>query len=663
MGKKITIAIALIMIAGSLLLIQDGSEGTILRMRTDLSRVDASFWGEDASDRSGNSVAGAGDVNGDGYDDILIGAYNDEDGGSFSGQTYLILGKGSGWVMDKDLSEASASFWGEDANDQSGCCVAGAGDVNGDGYDDILIGAYGDDDGGSDAGQTYLIFGKASGWAMDTDLSLSSASFRGEDADDESGSSVAGAGDVNGDGFDDILIGAKGDEDGGGTNVGQTYLILGKASGWSMDTDLSGSSASFWGEDSGDYSAYSVSGAGDVNGDGYDDILIGAEGDDDMGTEAGQTYLILGKASGWAMDTDLSASSASFRGESSFDFAGCSVDGAGDVNGDGYDDILIGAVQNDEGGSWAGQTYLVLGKASGWAMDTFLSGAAASFIGEDSNDQSGYSVAGAGDVDQDGYDDFLIGGYGDEDGGSMAGQTYVILGHATGWTKDTYLSSASGSFIGEDPDDFSGFRVAGAGDVNGDGYDDIFIGAPYDDDGGSTAGQTYLVLSGVDPPGPRNLRYSLSSSVTRVTLNWDAPNSWAEPLEAYRVYRSANGMDYQYLGFTSTSTRTYADSSVTIGLTYHYMVVADYDEGWENSGKAYLSVVCDRDTDDDGIGNLADIDDDGDGYPDHSDGFPLDKTEWLDSDRRFRRCRTVEPVERCEARSRQDEFGPPRYKG
>jgi len=564
MGSKLTTAIILMFVTGPLLLISGGSEGTELRMRTDLGRSDASFWGEDSSDHSGYSVAGAGDVNGDGYDDILIGAQYDDDGGTDAGQTYLILGKASGWAMDTDLSTASASFWGEDTGDRSGISVAGAGDVNGDGYDDFLIGASFDDDGGTNAGQTYLILGKATGWAMDTDLSTASASFWGEDIADVSGISVAGAGDVNGDGYDDILIGAYGDDD-GGTDAGQTYLIRGKASGWAMDTDLSTAFASFWGENSNDNSGTCVAGAGDVNGDGFDDILIGVSGNDDNGPQAGQTYLILGSTIGWAVDTDLSTVSASFWGEDAGGLSGRSAAGAGDVNGDGYDDIVIGACYNHLGGSNAGLTYLVIGKASGWAMDTSL-------------------------------------------------------------------STASASFTGEDQSDYSGYSVAGVGDVNGDGYDDILIGADGSDDGGTDAGQTYLVLSGVDPPGPRNLRYALSSATTRVTLNWDAPNSWAEPLYAYRIYRSTNGMDYQYLGFTPSSTRTYADNTVSIGVTYHYMVVADYDEGWENSGKAYLSLVCDRDMDSDGIGNLADIDDDGDGYPDHSDAFPLDNTEWMDSD-------------------------------
>jgi len=493
MRKKIAFAMFIIMIM-SIITIPDYSEALNYTMDSDLSNADASFWGEDAGDESGRSVASAGDVNGDGYDDILIGARNDDDGGGFAGQTYLILGKGSGWSMDTDLSNADASFWGEDAGDYSGFSVSGVGDVNGDGYDDILIGAYGDDDGGSAAGQTYLILGKASGWSMDTDLSNADASFWGENANDISGFSVAGAGDVNGDGYDDILIGAY-QNDEGGSAAGQTYLILGKPSGWTMDTDLSNADASFWGENISVFSGYSVAGTGDVNGDGYDDILIGAWEDDEGGHWAGQTYLILGKATGWAMDTNLSYADASFWGEDADDRSGWSVAGAGNVNGDGYDDILSGAYLNDESGPGTGQTYLIFGNASGWAMDTNLSNADASFWGEDIGDASGISVAGAGDINGDGYDDILIGAHGDDDGGSAAGQTYLILGKASGWTMDTDLSNADVSFWGEDAFDYSGFSVARTGDVNGDGYDDILIGAYQDEDGGgNNAGQSYLLF-------------------------------------------------------------------------------------------------------------------------------------------------------------------------
>jgi hypothetical protein len=484
-------------------------------MDTDLLHSTASFIGEDAVDAAGFSVASAGDVNGDGYDDILIGARYNDDGGSDAGQTYLVLGKASGWSMDIDLSNADASFLGENRNDYSGYSVAGAGDVNGDGYDDILIGAPYNDEGGSDSGQTYLILGKESGWSMDTNLSVADASFYGEKPYDESGYSVASTGDVNYDGFDDLLIGAPKWGRTVHQDSGQTYLILGKASGWSLDTNLSTADASFMGGTGIHLSGCSVAGAGDVDGDGFDDILVGAFSGSSGGlVSAGATCLILGKASGWSMDAHLSDSNASFTGEASLDESGYSVAGVGDVNGDGFDDILIGARYNDDGGTDAGQTYLIYGKSSGWSMDTNLSTADASFLGENPNDNAGISVAGAGDVNDDGYNDMLIGAHHDDSGGSDAGQTYLILGRRTGWSMDTDLSSVDTSFIGEEIGDEAGYSVAGAGDINGDGYDDLLIGAPRSNDGGSDSGQTYVVFFDDGAPPTIVVDWTLKEATT-----------------------------------------------------------------------------------------------------------------------------------------------------
>jgi hypothetical protein len=484
---------------------------------TNLSTADASFWSETGDYASGYSLSSAGDVNGDGFDDLLIGSPRNGDGGSDAGQTYLILGKASGWKMDENLSSADASFWGEDLGDQSGYSVASAGDVNGDGYDDILIGAPENDDGGDGAGQTYLILGKTGGWTMDTDLSAANASFWGENALDHSGTSIATAGDVNGDGYDDLLIGAPENREGGSfspsDSAGQTYLILGKSSGWSMDTSLADSDASFWGEGLEDSSGHSVSTAGDVNGDGYDDLLIGAHGSHEDGI-GGQTYLILGKPDGWAMDTSLSNADASFLGENGADRAGWSVSSAGDLNGDGLDDLLIGSPFNGDGGSFAGQTYLFLGKAAGWAMDTSLSTADASFWGEDSNDYSGYSVSSIGDINGDGYADLLIGSpYAGSNGSVWNGQAHLMMGKESGWEMDTHLSTANFLFWGEVSGAYLGWAVSTAGDVNGDGYDDLLIeGSIGYVSGFGTAypGQTYLILGGLS-------QYIISSSATPVT--------------------------------------------------------------------------------------------------------------------------------------------------
>ncbi|MBN1539559.1 MAG: FG-GAP repeat protein [Candidatus Thermoplasmatota archaeon] len=450
----------------------------------------ASFIGEAAGYRSGNSVSGVGDVNGDGFNDFIIGAFCDDEAGHQAGQTYLIFGKASGWTMDMNLSNADASFLGEggDTGDNSGYYVSGAGDVNGDGNDDILIGANCNDDNGNCAGQTYLIFGKKSGWSMDTPLSGSDASFLGESSSDLSPRSLSAAGDVNGDGYDDILIGVSGNGP-----SGQVYLIFGKASGWSMDKDLGSVDASFIGEENGDSLGVSVSGAGDVNGDGYNDILIGASGNDEGGSDAGQTYLYLGRSTSWSMDMDLSSADASFIGEAAGDESGYSVSGAGDVNGDGYDDLLIGAYKKDGEGIDRGQTFLIFGKASGWAMDTDLSRSDASFIGERDDDCSGSPVSQAGDVNGDGYDDILIASRNNYESGNNRGQIYLIYGKSSEWNRDMNLSNVDASFWGQKSDIRVGSSISSVGDVNGDGTDDFLIGSENNNEKGNSAGQTYLI--------------------------------------------------------------------------------------------------------------------------------------------------------------------------
>lgn len=491
--RVIIVPVVLILLAGTIASLGSEPAASEPGMDTDLGLSVASFIGEHAGDMSGMYISGAGDVNGDGYDDFVVGAPASDAGGSSRGQAYLILGRPSGWVNDVNLSNVNASFVGEADGDSAGN-VVGVGDVNGDGYDDIVVAALQNDEGGKDAGQAYLILGSHSGWSMNTSLSSSDASFIGENAGDRAGQRVAGAGDVNGDGYDDILIGSYSNDD-GGENAGKVYLVLGKASGWSMDTSLSSASASFIGEDADD-SAARCAGAGDVDGDGYDDILIGAVTDSDVDEYAGQVYLVLGRASGWSKDTDLSNADASFLGEGSWDFCG---DGTGveDVNGDGYDDILIGASGNDSG---RGKSYLIFGRTSGWTMDTNVSQAAnASFVGEKKDDYA-YGICGAGDVNGDGYHDFLIDASGNDEVMLDRGQMYLVLGKGSGWSLNTSLSDADASFLGENKED--ALRTgAGAGDVNGDGRDDILMGSYMNDDGGTSAGKTYLIFydDGEDP--------------------------------------------------------------------------------------------------------------------------------------------------------------------
>ena len=199
-------------------------------IRTDDSEQNLTIYGDDASDYSGWSVA-TGDVNNDGISDVVIGAhYADPAGGDSAGETYVIFGASyaSGTTIDLNSVSANITIYGDDAGDYSGMSVA-TGDVNNDGYDDVIIGAYrADPVGGGDAGETYVIFGAsyASGTTIDLNSVSANITIYGDDAGDYSGVSVA-TGDVNNDGISDVVIGAHYADPAGGDSAGETYVVYG----------------------------------------------------------------------------------------------------------------------------------------------------------------------------------------------------------------------------------------------------------------------------------------------------------------------------------------------------------------------------------------------------------------------------------------------------
>ena len=484
--------------------------------------------GEAGGDRSGRSVSSAGDVNGDGFDDLIIGASDADPNGSLSGSSYVVFGKASGFDATIELStlDGSTGFQisGEATVDFSGNSVSSAGDVNGDGFDDLIIGAFEADPNGSMSGASYVVFGKASGFDATMELSALDGTtgfqINGEAGGDYSGRSVSSAGDVNGDGLADLIIGADG-ADPNGSYSGSSYVVFGKASGYSANLELSmlDGTTGFQinGETDYDYSGRPVSSAGDVNGDGFDDLIIGASRADPNGLSSGASYVVFGKALGFDATMELSTLDGTtgfqINGEATFDYSGFSVSSAGDVNGDGFNDLIIGARGAEPNGSYSGASYVVFGKASGFAATMQLStldGTTGFQInGEAAFDRSGTSVSCAGDVNGDGFDDIIIGAFAADPNGSNSGASYVVFGKASGFDATMELSALDGTtgfqISGELIDDRSGFSVSSAGDVNGDGFDDIIIGARYADPNGFDSGASYVVFgratSSVDRTG------------------------------------------------------------------------------------------------------------------------------------------------------------------
>jgi hypothetical protein len=401
----------------------------------------------------GYSVASAGDVNGDGYDDAIVGAPGWHLGGPAAeqqGRVHLFNGSPYGLSAEPDWRVT-----GRDFLSAIGTWVGSAGDVNGDGYDDVIY------SGGGDLVQdhlAYLHLGSPSGPSIPPDWTHATGAGSSPFGPGY-GFPVAGAGDVNGDGYHDVILGVPSWEN-GETDEGRATVFHGSAdllpavADWTVESDVA--DAEF---------GLAAGAAGDVNGDGYDDVVVGSNG---------MAYLFVGSSSGLAETSrwtaPMTVSTGNPRG---------TVGGAGDVNGDGYDDVIVGSV---------GLAEVYHGSSDGLlSTPQWTVSGAFTF---------GLSASRAGDVDGDGFDDVVVGAF--TDGESDEGRAFLFQGSASGLaTTPSWIGEGSaGAFFGN--------AVATAGDVNGDGRAEVIVGARGWDEGWNIDAGRAFVFQGLPPavPGP-----------------------------------------------------------------------------------------------------------------------------------------------------------------
>jgi hypothetical protein len=455
----------------------------------------------------------AGDINGDGFDDVILGAPGDATHGAGSGAAYVVFGHAGSSRATVDLSALNGSdgfrTYGENDFNGLGTSLSSAGDLNGDGIGDFAVAATWAP-GGSGPGYTYIVFGREGPW----DPVLDPASLDGTNGlrltagagTEIIGRSPVSAGDLNGDGFDDLIVGGP-FASSNGYAAGTTCVIFGHAGGWDPNIDLSTldgtNGARFVGPIAYTLSGYSVAATGDINGDGFNDLLIGSPSASATAYASGATYVVFGHIGAWDSTFNLGTLSGTngftIDGALGDDHSGRAVASAGDINGDGYDDLIIGATGADPNGSYSGASYVVFGHGGAWNSHLALAGIDGTngfrLDGSKAYDNSGQSLASAGDVNGDGYADLIVGAPLADSSGDAAGSSYLIYGHAGPWAASLALDdldAATGFRLdGIAPGDESGFSVAAAGDVNGDGYGDLVISAL-----AANGGESYVVYGG-----------------------------------------------------------------------------------------------------------------------------------------------------------------------
>ena len=491
-----------------------------------------SIIGDEDSALLGASVSTAGDVNGDGYDEVIVGAHDYSHYYLWEGRAYVYYGSPNGlsttpnWMVEGGKNYASMGF-----------SVSTAGDVNGDGYDDVIVGAPLYDNSGGYEGRVFVYYGSPAGLHTTPDWTA-----EGPQSSSYFGYSVETAGDVNGDGYDDMIIGAPFWN--GGGQKGRVYVYFGSPAGlsttpsWVAEID----------EPDGRF-GYSVSTAGDVNGDGYDDVIISTSKYITNVTFDGKVYVYYGSKGGLSATPDWIVEDDQYADE-----FGSSVSNAGDVNGDGNDDVIVGAPSYVNELGYTGRAFAYYGSPNGlsttpdWTIGGYMVGS-----------YFGCSVHTAGDVNGDGYAD-VIGGaplYFGNNG--IEGKVSLFYGSASGLS-----SSPSWVVEGNRNNSAFGGRVGTTGDVNGSNLSGVIVGAPmYCGDPASFCPGAVFAYYDAALPGPtRTPRHTPTPTITPtatsspIRTSTKTSTSTRTPTRTYTPTRTPT----QTSTPTQTATATYSST-------------------------------------------------------------------------------------------------------